>query len=74
MAAHSASASVLSARLSILTELDTSAEVSFMERTRLRLRVFGIVDSLERRTISTETATRLFAELQSDVSVLVAVP
>jgi hypothetical protein len=41
-------------------------------KTVFRLRVFGIVDSLDRGTISTATAADLFQHLEEDVATLVA--
>jgi hypothetical protein len=61
---------VIGTRLRILAELDSSATISFMERSQLRLRVFGIVDALDRGAITTSSATELFAVLQKDVDVL----
>lgn len=65
-------ASIISTRLSLLAQLDSSAGVSFMNRAELRLRIFGIVDSLDRGVITREQAAALFARVQDDVATLVA--
>lgn len=65
-------ASIISTRLSLLAQLDSSAGVSFMNRAELRLRIFGIVDSLDRGVITREQAAVLFARVQDDVATLVA--
>jgi hypothetical protein len=64
------SATVIATRLSLLAELDASAEVSFMNRSQLRLRVFGVVDRLDRGIITTTVAAELFERIESDVAAL----
>jgi hypothetical protein len=63
-------ASVIAQRLHLLAELDTSADVSFMNRSRMRLSVFGVVDRLDRGTITTSTASVLFGQIEDEVASL----
>lgn len=61
---------VIAQRLSILAELDASADVSFMDRSRMRLSVFGVVDRLDRGAISTAAAAALFGRIEDEVMAL----
>jgi hypothetical protein len=63
-------ASVIAQRLSLLAELDDSADVSFMNRSRMRLSVFGVVDRLDRGAISTAGAAELFRRIEDEVTAL----
>ncbi|RPE78566.1 MULTISPECIES: hypothetical protein [unclassified Frondihabitans] len=65
-------ASIISTRLSLLAQLDSSAGVSFMNRAELRLRIFGVVDALDRGVITADKARELFARVQGDISTLIA--
>lgn len=60
-------ADVISARLDILAKLDSSPEVSFMERARFRLRVFGIVEALDRGDITSSTAADRLTALRREI-------
>jgi hypothetical protein len=68
----SMAAEVISLRLRLLAALDASAEVSFMERAQFRLRVFGIVEALDRGEIATPTAIELFEGIQNDLDELLS--
>ena len=62
---------VIELRLKILSDLDTSANVSFLERSQMRLRVFAVVGAVDRRAMSPSTALSVLEDVRRDVSALV---
>jgi hypothetical protein len=65
-------AQILRDRLEIGAELDESAELSYLERARLRLVLVTIVEDLDRGRLSRDDAASALQRLRRDVQARVS--
>jgi len=62
---------IIALRLDILSEIDASANVSFLERSQFRLKVFGVLGAVERFTLTPDAALEELERIKTDVDTLV---